>query len=70
MENQEQQEAPKPELSIADLQNLRTLLDVATRRGAFGAGEMSSVGAVFDRVSAFLNAVAPAEAPEEPTKEA
>jgi hypothetical protein len=64
MENQEQ-DSPKPELSIADLQNLRTLLDVATRRGAFGASEMTSVGAVFDRVNTFLNAVAPAEKTEE-----
>lgn len=61
MENQEQQAAPQPELGIADLQNLRTLLDVATRRGAFGAAEMSQVGAVFDRVNTFLNAVAPAK---------
>lgn len=68
MENQdqpaEQQAQPAPELGIADLQNLRTLVDVAVRRGAFGAAELSSVGAVFDRVNAFLNAVAP-----QPTKE-
>jgi hypothetical protein len=73
MENQEiqeQQEAPKPELSIADLQNLRTLVDLATRRGAFGAGEMTSVGAVFDRVNTFLNAVAPVEKAEEPGTQA
>lgn len=61
MENQEQQTS-QPELSIADLQNLRTLIDVAVRRGAFNASELSSVGAVFDRVNAFLNAVAPATA--------
>ena len=36
-------------------------MDVATRRGAFGASEMTSVGAVFDRVNTFLNAVAPQE---------
>ena len=63
MENQEQQATPQPELSIADLQNLRTLIDVAVRRGAFNASELSSVGAVFDRVNAFLNAVAPATPP-------
>lgn len=59
MENENQQTNSNPELSIADLQNLRTLVDVAVRRGAFNASELSSVGAVFDRVSAFLNAVAP-----------
>jgi hypothetical protein len=59
-------EAPaqeQPQLSIADLQNLRTVLDVASRRGAFGANEMTSVGAVFDRLDKFLNAVAPAQQP-------
>jgi hypothetical protein len=75
MENQEQQpevQQPeaKPELSISDLQNMKTLIDVASRRGAFSAAEMSSVGAVFDRVSAFLNAVAPPPAPQETDKPA
>jgi len=52
--------APAPELSISDLQNLRAIVDTAARRGAFQAAEMSAIGAVFDRVNAFLNAVAPA----------
>jgi hypothetical protein len=51
---------PAPELSISDLQNLRAIVDTAARRGAFQAAEMSAIGAVFDRVNAFLNAVAPA----------
>jgi hypothetical protein len=52
--------AAAPELSISDLQNLRAIVDTAARRGAFQAAEMSAVGAVFDRVNVFLNAVAPA----------
>ena len=70
MENQEQAQlvsegvaptdAPKPpELSIADLQNIRTIIDAASKRGAFGAAELSSVGSTFDRLNAFLNSVAP-----------
>lgn len=60
MENQEQTNAPtQPELSLNDLQNLRALIDVAVRRGAFSAAESSSVGAVFDRLNTFLNAVMP-----------
>jgi hypothetical protein len=55
-------EAQRPELSITDLQNLRAIVDVAVRRGTFNASEISSVGAVFDRVNGFLNAVAPAPA--------
>lgn len=58
-EEQTQAQTPAPELTVPDLQNLRTLLDVATRRGAFGAAEMTSVGAVFDRLNNFLNAIAP-----------
>jgi hypothetical protein len=48
-----------PQLSIQDLQNLRAVIDLAVRRGAFGASEVSSVGQVFDRLNTFLNAVAP-----------
>ena len=49
-----------PQLTIADLQNIRGIIDVAVRRGAFGGAEASSVGVVFDRLNVFLNAVAPA----------
>lgn len=57
---QAEAQQPAPELTINDLQNIRTILDVATRRGAFGAAEMSGVGSTFDRLNTFLNAVAPA----------
>jgi hypothetical protein len=70
MENQEQQaieqtqSAPAaPELTITDLQNIRTIIDAASRRGAFGAGEMAGVGGVFNKLDAFLNAVAPQQPP-------
>ena len=57
------EQAPaQPELNIADLQNIRAIIDTASRRGAFGAGEMSAVGSVFDRLNTFLNAVTPAQA--------
>lgn len=52
---------PQPELNINDLQNIRAIIDTASRRGAFGANELSSVGSVFDRLNNFLNAVAPAQ---------
>lgn len=68
MENKDQQ--VQPEISISDLQNIRTLLDVAARRGAFGANEMTSVGAVFDRLNNFLVAVTPPPASEETATEA
>jgi len=65
----EQASTPQaPELNISDLQNIRAIIDTAVRRGAFGAGEASAVGAVFDRLNTFLNAVAPAQEPaDQPT---
>jgi hypothetical protein len=48
-----------PQLSIQDLQNLRTVVDLAVRRGAFGASEVSSVGQLYDRLNTFLTVVAP-----------
>lgn len=72
MENTEQTpvdtqaEAAQPELTITDLNNLRSIVDVAVRRGVFAASEISAVGATFDRLNNFLNAVAPpkTETPE------
>jgi hypothetical protein len=62
----EAQSAEQPQLGIADLQNLRIIVDTAVRRGAFGAAETSAVGATFDKLNAFLNAVAPQQpAPEQ-----
>jgi hypothetical protein len=64
MENQDTstQTAPQaaaPQLTIVDLQNLRAIVDTASRRGAFGAAELTSVGTTFDRLNTFLNSVAP-----------
>lgn len=63
MENQEQNvetgTQPQPELNITDLQNLRSVVETAARRGAFQAQEMTAVGAVFDRLNNFLVAVTP-----------
>lgn len=50
-----------PELSITDLQNLRKIIDTSVQRGAFAAHEFSAIGAVYDRLNSFLNAVAPQE---------
>jgi hypothetical protein len=54
----EETQAQQPQLSINDLQNLRAVVDLAVKRGAFGAAEASSVGAVFDRLNTFLEALA------------
>jgi hypothetical protein len=79
MENQQQTQmdapavggeapAPAPELTITDLANLRSIIDVAVRRGAFGASEVSAVGAAFDRLNTFLNVVNPPKADTPPAQ--
>jgi hypothetical protein len=57
-ENTEQAQQPAPELTIVDLQNIRSIIDVAAKRGAFGAGEMAAIGGVYNKLEAFLAAVA------------
>ena len=45
------------ELTIQDLAGLKTVIDVATQRGAFKANEMLTVGTVYSKLENFLNAV-------------
>ena len=56
------QQAPQQDpmaLSIGDLKNLTTILDVASTRGAFKAAEMQGVGYIYNKLQAFLAKVAP-----------
>jgi hypothetical protein len=46
------------ELTVQDLQSLKTIIDVASQRGAFKPNEMMSVGQVYNKLDVFLNAVA------------
>ena len=60
-------QAPQPDptaLSIGDLKNLSTILDVASTRGAFKANEMAGVGFIYNKLQAFLAKVAPEQKPE------
>ena len=62
-----QAQAPQSDptaLSIGDLKNLSTILDVASTRGAFKANEMAGVGFLYNKLQAFLAKVAPEEKPE------
>ena len=52
---------PQSDLSIGDLRNLSTVIDVASTRGAFRANEMAMVGAVYNKLQAFLARVTPAD---------
>ena len=51
-------EAPSgPDLNISDLAALRSIIDVASQRGAFKATELESVGKVYNKLNAFLESV-------------
>ena len=60
-----QETTTQPKLSIQDLVDLRAIIDVASQRGAFRAAEFAAVGAAFNKLNDFLNAVAPAEPTED-----
>jgi hypothetical protein len=51
----ETQEAGVPEsISLQDLQVLLQIVDLASSRGAFRGPELTQVGAIFDKLNAFL----------------
>jgi hypothetical protein len=52
------QEQAAPDLTIADLNSVRAIIDVACQRGAFKAPEMELVGKTFNKLNAFLEAAA------------
>lgn len=45
------------QITVADLDAIRGIIDVAVKRGAFGAAEVGTVGAVFNKLTAFLDSV-------------
>ncbi len=59
----EQPAAPQgPDLNLSDLAALRSILEVASQRGAFKAAELESVGKVFNKLNNFLESVAKKDA--------
>jgi hypothetical protein len=45
------------QITIADIDTIKNIIDLACTRGAFRGAEVSQVGAVYDKLSAFLQAV-------------
>jgi hypothetical protein len=54
---QEEQQAA-PDLTISDLVALRSIVDVASQRGAFKANELEAVGKTYNKLNTFLESVA------------
>lgn len=55
------------QLTIADLQLLSRIVDLASRRGAFQAGELSQVGDAFNKLTGFLAYVESVQKKDETT---
>ena len=45
-------------LGVQDLQNCAQIIDIAMSRGAFRANEAAQVGAVYNKIDAFIKSVA------------
>jgi hypothetical protein len=50
-----------PSVTVNDLVNVYNIIDLASKRGAFQANELSSVGAVANKVKSFVDHVQAAQ---------
>ena len=54
-----EQEAPSVALGLGDLALMANIIQVTSERGAIKANEMQTVGALYSKLVAFVNANAP-----------
>lgn len=47
-------------VTLTDLQNVLVIFDLASSRGAFRGPELQPIGQLYDKISRFLQSVAPA----------
>lgn len=64
-ETQEVKTQAAVELTINDLAALKSIIDVAAQRGSFKPAEMTAVGAVYNKLSGFLDGIAKQQAAQE-----
>jgi hypothetical protein len=60
-ENASTQGQATAELNLNDLSALKSIIDVATQRGAFRANELEAVGKLYNKLTSFLDTVAKKE---------
>ena len=58
-----------PSLNIQDIVSLLNIVDVASRRGAFRAEELSAVGNTYDKIANFLRSTGAIKDPAPAEKE-
>jgi hypothetical protein len=47
-----------PDLNVSDLTGVKSIIDIATQRGAFKANELEAVGKLYNKLNTFLEHVA------------
>lgn len=52
--NQTATQEEAPQLNVADLQTMLAVIDLASQRGTFKAAELTAVGKLHDRITAFV----------------
>lgn len=65
----EEKEVQEPTIGLKDLVIAKEAIQVASSRGAFRAEEMSTIGATYDRLVAYVNYYAPKPEGKEQEKE-
>lgn len=55
-------EEAAPAVTVNDLANVYAVIDLASKRGAFQAAELSAVGAVANKIKSFIDFVQAAQA--------
>jgi hypothetical protein len=60
-ETETEQKPQAADLNIQDLVGLKSIIDVATQRGAFKAAEMEAVGKLYNKLNNFLESVSSKE---------
>jgi hypothetical protein len=49
---------PAPDLTLADIQSFKMIIEIASTRGAFRAEELQGIGQLYSKLDAFLKAQA------------
>lgn len=57
-----------PQLTVQDLVTLRSCIEIGSQRGAWRANELVQVGAVYEKLSAFLQSLLPPKEEAEETE--
>lgn len=52
-------------ITVADLEAIKRIIDLASTRGAFRGSELAQVGAVYDKLAAFLEVIVAQAAAQE-----